>query len=461
MSVPSTPPPSENCAIGFDGQLLDASKIKWFNSPSNENPIPFEQSDLKTKKAKSADVDDGFQEPIGQGHRSKKLTGKAAMMQEIQAELKNLGQPNSKNQKHNIKVQEPSKKQAKHVPKKRKKVNSASNDVSEPEIVLKKRHIDEDKSVDNAQGPENLKCQRSSASVSTADYASINISDGDENRDGDWKGGSNLSDSDSEGPEADDSKMTDEVSEDGSEELGSDISATEKYHRTKSMLTLDDVSTKARRSDLTADIRLVYTKGENKLGGGKSEVGHWCEICRNSNTHWPMYENRCIKAGIKPNPQCRPPDTTKETDGLKQTTLEFESTQKSPPWSKDGLMDHLIDFVVQEDHDVPGKISYTFDAWTLQNCDPYLAVTAHYIKVDPDKPTKWTLGTDLLAFSNIAGNHSGRNTAALISRAVERYKIGDKLGWGTSDNASTNDTTMHHLEKTVMVDSDRNSTSVR
>ncbi|KAG8911660.1 hypothetical protein FRC02_006487 [Tulasnella sp. 418] len=280
MSVPSTPPSSKSCAIGFDGQLLDASKIKWFNSPSDENPIPFEQSDLKTEKAKSANVDDGFQEPIGRGHRSKKLMGKAAMMQEIQAELKDLGQPNSKNQKRNIKVQEPSKKQAKHVPKKRKKVNSASNDVSEPEIVPKKRRIDEDKSVDDAQGPENLKRQRSSASVSTANYTSINISDGDENRDGDWKGGSNLSDSKSEGPEADDSKMTDEVSEDGSEELGSDISATEKYCRTKSMLTLDDVSTKARRSNLTADIRLVYTKGENKLGGGKSEVGHWCETCR-------------------------------------------------------------------------------------------------------------------------------------------------------------------------------------
>ncbi|KAG8939377.1 hypothetical protein FRC03_006339 [Tulasnella sp. 419] len=149
MSVPSTPPPSENCTIGFDGQLLDASKIKWFNSPSNENPIPFEQSDLKTEKSKSADVDDGFQEPIGRGHRSKKLTGKAAMMQEIQvSRVKRLGSTNSKNQQRNIKVQEPSKKQAKHVPKKCKKVNSASNNVSEPEIVPKKNQSNGDMDID-------------------------------------------------------------------------------------------------------------------------------------------------------------------------------------------------------------------------------------------------------------------------------------------------------------------------
>ncbi|KIJ31312.1 hypothetical protein M422DRAFT_99788, partial [Sphaerobolus stellatus SS14] len=29
-------------------------------------------------------------------------------------------------------------------------------------------------------------------------------------------------------------------------------------------------------------------------------------------------------------------------------------------------------------NDVPGKISFTFDAWTSEAYDPYLAITAHY-----------------------------------------------------------------------------------
>ncbi|KAG8910843.1 hypothetical protein FRC02_006983 [Tulasnella sp. 418] len=108
--------------------------------------------------------------------------------------------------------------------------------------------------------------------------------------------------------------------------------------------------------------------------------------------------------------------------------------------------------------DAPGLISYTFDAWTSQNCDPFLAVTGHYIKVGLEQPIAWTLETDLLAFTTISGNHSGHNTAAIIGRVIDRYNIRHKLGWGTSYNASTNNKTMYHLEKTVVVDKDGKST---
>ncbi|KAI0038376.1 hypothetical protein FA95DRAFT_1613436, partial [Auriscalpium vulgare] len=34
------PPPSDQCAVGPDGRLLDASEITFYNDPDDENPLP-------------------------------------------------------------------------------------------------------------------------------------------------------------------------------------------------------------------------------------------------------------------------------------------------------------------------------------------------------------------------------------------------------------------------------------
>jgi hypothetical protein len=41
--------------------------------------------------------------------------------------------------------------------------------------------------------------------------------------------------------------------------------------------------------------------------------------------------------------------------------------------------------------DTLGQISITFDAWTSDASDPYLAVTSHYIHLEADQPNKWEL----------------------------------------------------------------------
>ncbi len=61
--------------------------------------------------------------------------------------------------------------------------------------------------------------------------------------------------------------------------------------------------------------------------------------------------------------------------------------------------------------------------------DPYLAVTAHYISVSPKASThpEWELKSKILGFAPIEGNHGGANTAAVILRVVDRYKIRHKV----------------------------------
>ncbi|KIJ35960.1 hypothetical protein M422DRAFT_180009, partial [Sphaerobolus stellatus SS14] len=75
---------------------------------------------------------------------------------------------------------------------------------------------------------------------------------------------------------------------------------------------------------------------------------------------------------------------------------------------------------------VPGLISFTFDAWTSEALDPYLAMTAHYIYSSPDEPTKWSLEGNVIGFSLIIGDHSGRNTARIVTRIIDRYVLREK-----------------------------------
>jgi hypothetical protein len=115
---------------------------------------------------------------------------------------------------------------------------------------------------------------------------------------------------------------------------------------------------------------------------------------------------------------------------------------------------------------LPGLISFTFDAWTSRNGDPFLSMTAHYIAASADDPNDWKLKCDQLAFTPIEGNHSGANMANIILRILDRYEIRHKVrsdfdactdvswrltnptpqaGWFTSDNAPNNDRTMVEL----------------
>jgi hypothetical protein len=76
---------------------------------------------------------------------------------------------------------------------------------------------------------------------------------------------------------------------------------------------------------------------------------------------------------------------------------------------------------------IPGKVSFTFDAWTSGPGDPFLSVTGHYINAPADKPQDWELKCEQLAFTPIEGNHSGANMANILVRTVDRYGIRNKV----------------------------------
>jgi hypothetical protein len=77
--------------------------------------------------------------------------------------------------------------------------------------------------------------------------------------------------------------------------------------------------------------------------------------------------------------------------------------------------------------DIPGQISITFDAWTSDASDPYLGVTAHYIHSEADQPNEWELRSKVLGYTEIQGNHSGANIAAVILHVVDQYGIHHKV----------------------------------
>jgi hypothetical protein len=71
--------------------------------------------------------------------------------------------------------------------------------------------------------------------------------------------------------------------------------------------------------------------------------------------------------------------------------------------------------------DAPGRISLTFDAWTSKIMTSYLAITGHWID------TEYKLRSELLAFSEIDGSHSGENIAHELLKVLKRYNIQEKV----------------------------------
>jgi hypothetical protein len=59
--------------------------------------------------------------------------------------------------------------------------------------------------------------------------------------------------------------------------------------------------------------------------------------------------------------------------------------------------------------------------------DPYLGVTAHYIKAPQEWPNEWKLESKVLGVVPIEGRHTAANMAATFLRVLDRYDIRDKV----------------------------------
>jgi hypothetical protein len=69
----------------------------------------------------------------------------------------------------------------------------------------------------------------------------------------------------------------------------------------------------------------------------------------------------------------------------------------------------------------PGRVSLTFDGWTSKIMTAYLAVMAHWLTED------WQLRSELLAFSELGGSHSGENIGQELYNVAYKYDIEDKV----------------------------------
>ncbi|KAG8917037.1 hypothetical protein FRC02_003394 [Tulasnella sp. 418] len=228
MSVPTTPPPVTDApAVGADGKLLDASAIPWFHSPSDQEPLEFVEPDIVEMT----------EEVVGRGRRTKKLTEKAAMMQDINSESEDVPS------KLSIKkpgTKRPTSKKGGTLPPKPTPSTKKLKAVSTTGLAsaLKKRSRDKEGSSVNVH-PQNVKRQKSSSSIVVEDEDSRSIKAMDLDADHDESGPG-------EG-------WTTEQEVANHSDGDSDISVTEKYCRTKKMMSLDDVSVSTAAFDMNSN----------------------------------------------------------------------------------------------------------------------------------------------------------------------------------------------------------------
>lgn len=91
---------------------------------------------------------------------------------------------------------------------------------------------------------------------------------------------------------------------------------------------------------------------------------------------------------------------------------------------------------------VPGKLSFTLDAWTSKNVLPFMAIRVHWIDAD------WAYQTVLLDFCYITGKHDGENFCNIFVECLKRFEIPiSKVLALTMDNVGSNDTFMEFLTK--------------
>ena len=93
--------------------------------------------------------------------------------------------------------------------------------------------------------------------------------------------------------------------------------------------------------------------------------------------------------------------------------------------------------------DARSNIHLSFDLWTSPNYYAIIAIVAHYIDKNGLRQTK------LLAMRRLEGEHSGANQAQIVLDVIGEYKIGGRIGYFMLDNASSNDTAVDLILKTL------------
>jgi hypothetical protein len=103
------------------------------------------------------------------------------------------------------------------------------------------------------------------------------------------------------------------------------------------------------------------------------------------------------------------------------------------------LYDKAIGTVTESLRSAITKINFSFDLWTSKNKLALLGLCAHFINSDGEPITT------LLALPRQKGRHDGFNIAETVSEIIASYSLQDRLGYFTTDNASSNKTCLDYI----------------
>jgi hypothetical protein len=96
--------------------------------------------------------------------------------------------------------------------------------------------------------------------------------------------------------------------------------------------------------------------------------------------------------------------------------------------------------IVQDNN---SKVSFTFDAGTSHNQQPFLAVTGHWVD------SQFDLKAQTLAFRFLKGRHDASNLGRVLASVFHEHGILGKLGTGVSDNIELNGAIMRRVSAYV------------
>ena len=89
---------------------------------------------------------------------------------------------------------------------------------------------------------------------------------------------------------------------------------------------------------------------------------------------------------------------------------------------------------------VKTQVHFTFDLWTSPNHYAFLRVVGHWVD------NGGTLHSTVLGLGRCRGRHIGENQAIHFWEVATRYKLVDKIGYFTLDNATNKDTALRFIK---------------
>lgn len=84
------------------------------------------------------------------------------------------------------------------------------------------------------------------------------------------------------------------------------------------------------------------------------------------------------------------------------------------------------------------------DLWTSPHLHSLLAICAQWVD------SQYVLQKALLGLPECRFTHAGEKQASLILEVLENFNIQSKIGWYIGDNATSNDTCLEHLQKSLL-----------